>query len=457
MASDEQDNAAQGFFSGRAPIFILGGLIVISLLAVCVLSVFLLRSLTGDDTAVSGEPTPFPTGPDGGSGVTSNEALVVGISGSDTVSVTLDIPVRLNVDGRDFGIQQQTINPDGTWSPGLSDESTAGWVFGSIVNYIVALDETNENRALLEGLAPGDQIVLGTQSGSQYTFEFDSRTVEPVSNQDVFAQYAPGMTLVLLGAGGDERLVVRGRYVVAESANETIRNVVELGEAAQLVDLQITVTGVTYVPDSPQAPPGFAFFLLDVQMQNTGVTAVDLGSLQLVLVDEIGNQYALNPVAAQSSGNPPLSGVLNPGQTLNGTVGYQVPTGLVSPALKWIVTIPGTDAQIQVNIPYTGATNVEDVVITLQSVTVSQDLTSMTLAGQVTNRSTQPLVITAGDVFLRTSDGATYLMLSSNPAFPWTVPPGGTLVYSVTFQRPLDADTAVFNVLNQPFELRGLR
>jgi hypothetical protein len=321
----------------------------------------------------------------------------------------------------------------------------------------VALSDTADNQALLEGLAPGDRVRLALQSGAEFTFEFDSRTVQPVNNRDVFSQFAPGITLILLGAGGDERLVVRGRYVVAESTNDTIREVVELGEPAQLVNLQITVTGVTYVPDSPQTPPGFAFFLLDVQLQNTGPTAVDIGSLQLILVDEIGNQYALNPAAVQASGKVPLNGVLNPGQSLTGAVGYQVPVGLVSPALKWVVTIPGSDARIQVNIPYTGATNVEDVVITLQSVTVSQDLMSMTLTGQVTNRSAQPLVITAGDVFLRTTDGVTYLMLSSNPAFPWTVPPGGTLIYSVTFQRPLDTDTAVFNVLNQPFELRNLR
>lgn len=447
----------QGFFNSRAPLFILGGLIIVSLLAVCVLGVFLLRSLGGGDTAVSGEPTPFPSGPGAGSGPASSDALVVGISGSETISVTLDVPVLLNLAGRDFGIQLQTINPDGTWSPGLSDETTAGWVYGSIVNYIVALSDSAENQALLEGLAPGDRVRLDMQSGAEFTFEFDSRTVQPVNNRDVFSQYVPGITLIQLGAGGDERLVVRGRYVVAESVNETIREIVELGETAQLANLQITVTGVTYVPDSPQTPPGFAFFLLDVQIQNTGATAVDISSLQLILVDEIGNQYALNPAAVQASGKVPLNGVLNPGQSLTGTVGYQVPVGLVSPALKWVVTIPGSDARIQVNIPYTGATNVEDVVITLQSVTVSQDLTSMTLTGQVTNRSAQPLVITAGDVFLRTADGATFLMLSSNPAFPWTVPPGGTLIYSVTFQRPLDTDTAFFNVLNQPFELRNLR
>ena len=108
-------------------------------------------------------------------------------------------------------------------------------------------------------------------------------------------------------------------------------------------------------------------------------------------------------------------------------------------------------------IPFSGSSAAEGAAITLQSVEVSEDLASMSMTGQVTNSGLQPIVIAQADVTLRTPDGASYLVMSSNPPFPWTVPSGQTLQYAVTFQRPFTADTAVFTVLNQPFQLDNLQ
>ena len=60
------------------------------------------------------------------------------------------------------------------------------------------------------------------------------------------------------------------------------------------------------------------------------------------------------------------------------------------------------------------------------------------------------------DVSMVSPLGTVFQMLSTNPAFPWTVAPGQALVYGVTFQRPQDAE-ATFNLLNQSFQLTGLR
>jgi hypothetical protein len=84
------------------------------------------------------------------------------------------------------------------------------------------------------------------------------------------------------------------------------------------------------------------------------------------------------------------------------------------------------------------------------------DLTSLIIGGQATNLGTQPLVITESDVALQGPDGSVYLLLSTNPPFPWPVPPGQTLQFFLTYQRP-PADTAVFRVLNQGFQLTNLR
>jgi hypothetical protein len=461
--SEESQNetSSSSFLSGRLPVVLLIGLVVISLMAVCGLGYALFQS-TGDggaDTETAG-PTPFPvTGGSVPGGGTGSDALVYGISDSTTVSVTLDAPVALSVGGRNLVVQPLTINPDGSWSPPISGEDAVGWVYGSIVNYIMAINPSDENKAMMESMTPGEQMVITTQSGAEFVYEFESSSLVAVNDQSSFAQLTPGLTLALLEEGEDQRLIANGRFLLTESAGgaDNSGSVVGVGETAQLSDVQVTVTGVSYLPNDPNTPPGFAFFVVDFQIFNVGTTAVDVSTLQLTLIDEIGNQYALNPVASRLGEYAPLTGgFLNAGDSLPVSVGYQVPDGLVSTSVTLTVKRTDTGEQVLVNIPFSGSNAVLNTTITLQSVEVSADLTSMNLIGQIINNGDQPVVATQEDIWLRTADGASYLMLSTNPAFPWTIPPGQTLQYSVTFQTPIGAETAVFNVLNQSFQLTNL-
>lgn len=436
-------------------VLVAGGIALVALLAVVVLSIILIQS-SGDedgDTAVSGTPTPFGSSE---SELLGGEPLVVGMSDSSTISVTLDSPVTLSLPGQQFNVQTQVIGADGTWTPATDDAGTAVWVYGSIVNYVVGIPNSDENRALLEQLAPGDEMMLTTRGGTRFTFSFNSRASVPVTNRDVFAQTTPGITLVLLGSEGTERLVVNGRYVVAE-ADSQAGNVVSLGETAQLENVQITVNSTTYIADRAEIPPGFALFVVDYQIQNVGLTALDSGQLQLGLVDNLGNQYVLNPLATQLGNFPALAGFLNANQVAQASAGYQIPLGLESDTLSWVVTNSGSGAQVYVTLPFTGgAAAAAGSVISLARADVSTDRTSLILGGQITNLGTQPIVITESDIALQTQDGAIYLLLSTNPPFPWTVPPGQTLQFFLTYQLP-PTDTAVFRVLNQGFQLTSLR
>ena len=94
----------------------------------------------------------------------------------------------------------------------------------------------------------------------------------------------PDFPFELLGAEDDNRLVVNGRYVVPDTAQAGATNVVQLGEPVQLADVQTTVTGATYLSDRPEAPPGFAFYLVDFQIQNTGlIDSISLIGVTLLL------------------------------------------------------------------------------------------------------------------------------------------------------------------------------
>jgi hypothetical protein len=457
-AAEPQQNYLQALWSKRPGLIIV--VVAVIVLLICLscgaLSMAIWQAVGGGDGRGVAEPTPFPEE----GRITATDPLVVGISESEIISVTLDLPATLQLGGQTFPVRTQAITADGLWSPQLSDAETAVWVYGTIINYVVGLPTSAENRDLLTQLAPGEDIRLITRNGVDFVFTMDERRTVPVTDRQVFAQNRPGITLVLLGDrsdGVDQRLVVQGSYVVNESSALGAGDLVELGETAQLDDLQITATGATYLPDRPEVPSGFAFYLVDFEVQNVGLTAVDMAQYQFILRDEIGNQFALSPVASQLGNYPPLSGFINAGQSRQASAGYQIPRGLLSPSLNWIIGRSGSPSQIQVSIPFSGSPQAaRGASVSLQQVEVNEDRTALIITGEVANLGEQPLVISEENISLRTGDGASYLLLSTNPAFPWSVPSGQAIQFRVTYQRP-PADNAVFTVLSQPFQLTGLR
>jgi hypothetical protein len=461
MSADPQPPTSSPFqrLTANPALLLLAIVAVVALLAACILGFLLLRPrLQGGgqetDGVTAGEPTPFPeaTAPSG-----NDQAVIVGVSDSGTFTVTLDMPATLGVLDQQRPVQPESIGVDGLWNPEIAEENAA-WVVGTVVNYVFGLPDTEANRTLLESLAPGNEMTVTTRGGTTHTFAFDSRSLVPSSDRSVFSQLSPGISLVLLGGEADERLVVRGRYeVAAADSGAAGSNVIQLGETAQLGDAQITVQANSFLTNRPEAPPGFGFFLIDFVMQNVGLTAIDSSAYRFTLSDELGNQYALNPIASRLGNFPPLGGFVNAGQSVSATAGYQIPAGLVSPNLTWTVTAPdGT--QMQAVLPFTaGGDAGQSAVISLQEATITPDLNNLIIVGQVTNVGAQPLVITAENISLRTPTGSDYLLLATNPPFPWTVPPNQTLQFAVTYQRPIGSTSAVFTLLSQPFELSGLQ
>ncbi len=441
-------------FSGRAPLIIAILVTLGALILVCLFAFLLLNPSNEDLTeVVSTPPVEGDVTPIGNEQFSYEASSETGV-----ITVTLETPIFLNVAGEEFSVQSTTRVKNGVWIPETQNETTAAWAYGSVINYVFGMPNTNENRELLESLVIGDEIVLRTRGGSTNTFAFNSRELLDSDNEDVYAQNAPGVTIVLIEEEPEEqRVVVHGRYVVSENqAFAEGGRVVELGETAQLENLQITATGVTFLFDRPEIPPGFAFYLIDYQVQNIGSAPINTSGLQLVLADELGNLYALNPTATQLGSYRLLTGQIAPGQTIAATAGYQIPSSLESVNLRWTVSLDDPGNFIQVNIPFKDADDSgQNAVIQVEQARVSLDGTSVVLNGQITNLGEQPLVVNSNNIML-SGDGSSYLMLSTNPAFPWVVPPGETIQFLVTFQRP-SGSTAVFRILNQPFELTGLR
>jgi hypothetical protein len=382
----------------------------------------------------------------------------VAVSDSGAISVTMETPIFIRIGGEEFSVQAEVVPDDESWDPEIPNETTAIWVYGSVINYVFGLDNTKDNKELLETMALGDEIVLTSRSGASTTFTLSSRQSLSRDNRDVLAQRSPAVTIILDSDDPEEpRLTVKGRYSASDIKNVSINEqVVELGETAQLEGLQITVNSVSYQAGRVEVPDGFMFYTVDYQVQNVGIARVDSGQLNMVLIDDLGNQYALNPIAAQLGNYPMLNRTLEPGETFIATAGYQIPLGLNSRFLRWQVSRLDSGSQIQVNIQFAEQQAAARLANTqIQEASISEDGSSLIIVGQITSFGEQELIVDVGDLSL-TSQGTVFLMLSVNPSFPWQVGAGQTIQFLVTFQRPL-ADTAVFTVLNQSFQLTGLR
>ncbi|MCL4264002.1 MAG: DUF4352 domain-containing protein [Anaerolineae bacterium] len=452
----EESTASNSRFAGlgqnKPLLFGVGGVALAALGAlfcvICILAILLVREWREEETATA---TPIPT-PTALASLPTGQPQVQGVSNSGAISVTLGIPILLQFGGQEFDVLTDIVSGDGVWTPGASGEGQASWVSDTVINYVIGLPDTETNENLLTQLVPGDEIKLITNGRTSFTFAFYERTLVPATDRAVYAQQTPGVTLILLKSDGSDRLVVRGRAVAAEAPN-TPEDVVSIGETAQLDNVQITADSAIYIADRPEIPSGFAYFQVDYTIQNVGLTALDTSLLQMTLVDQLGNRYALNPAATQSGNYPILNGFLNANQTVQATAGYQVPLGLNSETVNWVVANQDTGAQVFITLPFTGGeTAVQGASIALFRAEVSSDLTSLQLGGQITNLGTQPLIITESDIQLTSPDGSVYLLLSTNPPLPWTVTSGQTLQFFVTYQRP-PGGSAIFRLLNQEFQI----
>lgn len=381
----------------------------------------------------------------------AQDSAVIILSETDTITMSLDIPTSVKLQGQTFVVYPQVVQQGGAFTPSDGGD-TAVWLYGTIVNYVLLFNDNERTRPLMEQIAPGDGIMLRTQSGKEIPFTFASRETIAAGNLDVYKQTSPAVTFILAGRNGNDRLIVTGHYDLDAESQSTEQSIAELGEPVQLEDLQMTATGAVY--QLADASTGFANYLVDYQVQNMSLTAVDTSQLSYLLIDDFGNRYAYNAAVSQQGNNRPLSGYLNANENKTATAGFQIPIGLASERLRFVITQGA--AQILISIPFQSGASAEGASITLLAATVSPDLTTLALTGQVTNLGDQALLITESDVSLTTNDGTVYWLLSTNPPFPWTIGPGQTIPYTVSFQLPA-TEPATFTILNQLFQLTALR
>lgn len=459
----EADTGPESRWRGRMPLILVGGLVVIGFGFLCLFSYLILCQQTGFCLRPAGDqmtatPSPFPT-TDAVAAV-DDMPLAVQVGAGAPVSVTLSTPTALDINGTVFQVRSESVSGS-AWRPALPQDrdDVAVWLRGTVVNYVLFISDTADNRALVQALQPGDPMALAV-NGESLNFELAERLVVGQNNVELFRQTTPGLTLVLVNTDPGDRIVARGLYAASdalEPASPGDDQPAAIGETLSLESLRLTVTGATQLFDRAEAPAGFEFYLVDLRLENAGSAPLSLDRLSFALRDSFGNQYVVNPLASTLGNFPPVGGALDGGATRQATVGFQIPSGLSAPALQFSADDASTGTTVAVNIPYDGGDAAAvGAAVALLSADVTEDGTGLLLSGQIANSGTGTLIVEAADVTL-IDQGTVHLLLSNNPAFPWIVGPGQTVAYSVLFQRPVNSSQAVFSILNQSFQLTGLR
>jgi hypothetical protein len=346
------------------------------------------------------------------------------------------------------------------YQPGQPD--SAQWVYGTLINYVVGLESTPENADLLQALSEADTIQLTISSGKMLAFKFSGRQwVARKSAPDVFQQLRPGLTLVLLGDKGDQRLVVTAGYLAGvEPTPEPGAELAKVGAPIQIGEARVKVLNGKLVKEAANLPAGQAYYLVDFFVEGLGPNKLDASLFQMDLIDGAGKRYALYVPASQAGTYGPPGGQLEPGQVLTATVGYLVPQTISGPLVVWTFSPrPGltTPARVQLSLAGPAPTPEPRLLTTVQlnTVTYSEEHSQIVVTGGIGNPGSAVVTINQGDISLE-SGGAMVPLLSAEPALPIEVKPGESRAFTLRFGRPAPG-AAVLRILNWSFELSGLQ
>jgi hypothetical protein len=369
-------------------------------------------------------------------------------------------PNRIKLRNNEFSVNALTTDAKGQWVYDKNAKGAAFWASGTLINYVIGLHASPENKALFDSLAPNDLVELTTSAG---TLRYRLNRVQSIKTDDLTLlrdQSAPQVTLMLMGDSGDQR-----RIAIAKYSDEGVPNALSpMRLPINLPDARVRVTGDKYVVGSSVGQAGKNFYQVNIELTNTSTRTLDAAQFVTQLIDANGVKYQVSPVASQAAGAPGwLQGQIGPGATLNATAGFDMPETIAGPKLEWTFAtnpINGTPVA-RVSLPYRPPTVTAPAAppvtseVSVLNASFSPEGNELRVVGTVRNATTQPLNVTLRDVTL-ISGNTSSAVISSLPAMPWVVQPGETLAFQLNFNRPPGGALAILTILGQSFEIGGV-
>lgn len=377
------------------------------------------------------------------------------IIGSGEAEVTAALPLTLTVNNQTFAVIPSVADEAG-WTYPAEGAGRATWVCGTVVNYVVGLEATAENEALIAGLEPGNEVRLELSSGLSLIFRFVERRSLPPNDPRIFAQTRPRLTLVLPHAEGEWQIAIADYATETGPEEPSTAPLAQVSQPVVVNDLEVTVTSSHAERGAPGLQPGTMYFLVEYSLTNLGTEPVETATFSTRLRDQLGNVYLPSPAASVFGESGPIAAQVAPGVTAQGSVGYLVPTAMPGPALIWSFSpSPISQAQARVNIPYQAQATPEivvdaDVILTDAFV----DGESLIIEGEIQNVGETTVTVTINEISLTSSAGISDLRMAA-PPLPWTIEPGQTRVIELHFDRP-EASSALLSLLGYSFEITGV-
>lgn len=364
------------------------------------------------------------------------------------------VPLKLYVRDRVFEIAPVAV-PKGKWTAGAG-EGKIEWVFGSLVNVLLGLPNTTENADLLQALSAADKMTLELADGQRREFTFDAQQRVSPEDKTIFSQQHPGLTLILLGDEGDQRLVVTANYdASSEGSTVTGSNMVAINTPVEIGPVRVKVLNGRLVENAPGIPVGSAFYLVDFTAENIGEDVLNSADFALELMDYARQKYKLSDTASKLGPNPAPAGQLLPGLSGTFTSGFEVPSNITGPILTWVFKPTAKYiGQANVAVPLLGPTPTPEP-RTQAQVQVTQayftpDQTELIVAGNIANPTNLLIPVGPADLVLSTPDGVLATLKSTEPSLPWRIGPGDNLNFTLHFSR-LPSNEAILKILNTSF------
>jgi len=369
-------------------------------------------------------------------------------------------PVGLSVSGATYSIEPVTVS-DGRWRIVSAGADSAEWVYGTVVNFVIGLYPTDETVALVDDLQDGAPIALEMSNGASLNFRMSGRQrVAADAVSDLFHQTRPGITLVVLGEGGDERLVITGLY---DADQEPLAigqaGCSQIGSTVQVGEWRVTALSGQLVPDP--IDPDRAFYYVNFVVEYLGQDPTSADVFDVKLIDGVRTEYIIDREVSRNGAYDPPGGLVAPRNPSSFTAGYRVATNVPGPSLVWRFK-PTLDAAesscFEVPIVRPTPTLAPNTQITAQinGASLNEDQTLIVVSGGLGNPTDQSVTVSQIDVSLSTPDNVFSDLRNVDPPFPWVLGPGQTMAFRLEYTRP-PGFSAVLRIVTLQFELSGLR
>ena len=364
------------------------------------------------------------------------------------------IPKKLYVRDRVFEISPVAV-PKGNWTAGAG-EGNVEWVFGSLINVLLGLPNTTENSDLLLAMSAEDKITLELADGQRREFKFDAQQRVAPENKEIFSQQHPGLTLILLGDDGEQRLVVTANYdVSSEGSTASGSNLVAINTPVEIGPTRVKVLSGRLVENAPGIPVGSAFYLVDFTVENISEDTLNSADFGLELLDYARQKYKLSETASKLGPNPAPAGQLLPGLSATFTSGFEVPSNITGPILTWVFKpTPKFNGQANVAVPLLGPTPTPEprsqARVQVTQAYFTPDQSELIVSGSIANPTNALIPVGPPDIILSTPDGVLATLKSTEPGLPWRIGAGDSLNFTLHFSR-LPSTEAVLQILSSSF------